>query len=205
VRERDMVAAATTIFGQRGFESASMDEVAAAAGISKPMLYAYFGSKEGLMGACAHAAAAGLRERLAKVGSTRGVAPDQRLWQGLIAVFEFVDVYREGWRVLYPLHGVPGGALGTAGKEAREAMEQLLTGLFGDVAAERGMAPQATEQIDAIAVGFTAATIAMASAWLEADNEPKELAALRLMNLAWMGFGDMLAGRLWLPGQGEPA
>jgi hypothetical protein len=28
---------------------------------------------------------------------------------------------------------------------------------------------------------------------------PEEVAAVRLMNLTWMGFGDMLEGRMWLP------
>jgi hypothetical protein len=30
-------------------------------------------------------------------------------------------------------------------------------------------------------------------------DQPKELQALRLMNLAWMGLGEISKGRLWLP------
>lgn len=194
-----MVAAATRVFSDRGYAATSMDEVAAAAGITKPMLYAYFGSKEGLFAACAREAGALLQERIRAVGGSPDLRPDERLWQGIFTVFEFVEEYREGWAVLYPDGVEPGGPIGLAGREAREAMAELLASLFEEAATREGLAPQATEHIDALAVGFTATTIAMASAWL-GSREPKELQAMRLMNLAWVGFGGMLEGRLWLPG-----
>ena len=204
-REREMVEAATRVFGRRGYAAVSMDEIAASAGITKPMLYAYFDSKEGLFAACAAKAGAALRENVRSTGERSDLLPDERLWQGILTVFDFVEEHRDGWAVLYPSGGQPGGAIGSAGREARHAMEELLAELFEGAARGAGVAPQATAHIGALAVGFTAATIAMASDWLERDGEPKELQAMRLMNLAWMGFGDMLKGRLWLPGQGRSA
>src|ERR1700721_110456 len=47
-RERQMPEVAGRSFAARGFHAVSMDEIAKQAGISKPMLYQYFGSKEGL-------------------------------------------------------------------------------------------------------------------------------------------------------------
>ncbi len=47
-----MLRAAAQVFGERGYHRASMDEIAARAGITKPMLYSYFDSKEGLFAAC---------------------------------------------------------------------------------------------------------------------------------------------------------
>ena len=47
-----MVEAATRVFARRGYHQSSMDEIAGRARISKPMLYAYFDSKEGLCRAC---------------------------------------------------------------------------------------------------------------------------------------------------------
>src|SRR5438132_10705493 len=44
-REEQMLAAATRIFARRGDQDASMDEIAAACGITKPMLYSYFDSR----------------------------------------------------------------------------------------------------------------------------------------------------------------
>ena len=48
VRERQMLEAAERAFADRGFHAASVDAIAEASGITKPMVYAYFGSKEGL-------------------------------------------------------------------------------------------------------------------------------------------------------------
>ncbi|MFD6734770.1 TetR/AcrR family transcriptional regulator, partial [Micromonospora aurantiaca] len=48
VREQQMLDAAVKVFSRRGFHAASMDEIADDAGISKPMVYAYLGTKEEL-------------------------------------------------------------------------------------------------------------------------------------------------------------
>src|ERR1700722_5293643 len=48
VREPLILDVAGQVFADDGFEHASMDRIAELAGVSKPMLYAYFGSKQGL-------------------------------------------------------------------------------------------------------------------------------------------------------------
>src|SRR6266545_370487 len=48
-RERQMLAVAEQVFAERGYRAASMDDIAERVGVSKPMLYEYFGSKDGLM------------------------------------------------------------------------------------------------------------------------------------------------------------
>src|SRR5436305_14276776 len=47
VRERQMLEVAGRVFARRGFPAASIEEIAEGAGISKPMVYNYFGSKDG--------------------------------------------------------------------------------------------------------------------------------------------------------------
>lgn len=51
-RERQMIEAAIESFGIQGFHGASMDQIAVDAGISKPMLYAYFDSAYPLRSGC---------------------------------------------------------------------------------------------------------------------------------------------------------
>jgi hypothetical protein len=53
-----------------------------------------------------------------------------------------------------------------------------------------------------MAHALTAATMASADYWLAHPDEPRELQALRLMNFCWVGFEQMLNGRLWLPPAG---
>ena len=48
LREQLILRVAGEVFADGGYDRASMDRIADLAGVSKPMLYAYFGSKEGL-------------------------------------------------------------------------------------------------------------------------------------------------------------
>jgi AcrR family transcriptional regulator len=203
-RERQMLDAATEIFAERGYHDASMDEIAAAVGVTKPMLYSYFGSKEGLFAACTRNAAAGLREELrAVVGPDH--PPDQLFYAGILAVFEFVERNRQPWLVLHPEGGMAPGSFGAEAARASSEMAGLLEELFRQVGSARGMADELLENSGTMARAMTAATVSVATEWARDPREPKELMALRLMNFAWMGMGDLLAGRLWLPDQLDSA
>jgi len=57
-REAQIVEIACRVFGERGFANTSVSEIAEAAGISKPLIYNYFGSKDGLYAVCVERAAA---------------------------------------------------------------------------------------------------------------------------------------------------
>src|SRR5690242_2164049 len=84
VREQQMLDAAVAVFARRGYRLASMDEIADVAGISKPMIYAYLGSKDELFAACITREANRLEAAVSgSVGA--GDAPDHQLWQGLHA------------------------------------------------------------------------------------------------------------------------
>ena len=52
VRERQLLELAEELFAERGYAGASMDELARRAGVTKPVVYELFGSKDGLFGAC---------------------------------------------------------------------------------------------------------------------------------------------------------
>jgi len=49
-KHREIITAAVELFGQHGFEGTSVDDIAAAAGVSKQTVYTHFGSKENLFG-----------------------------------------------------------------------------------------------------------------------------------------------------------
>jgi len=71
-REQQIVAVGCRLFGGTGFAATSVADIAEAAGISKPLIYNYFGSKEGLYAVCVRHAADVLTaeiERTAASGS----------------------------------------------------------------------------------------------------------------------------------------
>jgi AcrR family transcriptional regulator len=198
VREQEMLDVAFNHFGTIGYQRASMDAIAAEAGVSKPLLYAYFGSKERLFAVCADRAAEQLRDYVRAAAGASDLPPDERLWRGLLSVFNGVERHPEAWRVLYPA-GQGADPLSARAASARDAMEHLLADLLMQSAITGGIDPSVAEHAQPLAAALSGATIAMVQWWLRHPEEPKELQVARLMNFAWMGFGDLLAGRLWLP------
>jgi AcrR family transcriptional regulator len=198
VREEQMLDVAFSHFGTRGYAGTSMDAIAAEAGITKPLLYSYFGSKEGLFGACADRAAERLRTLVRAAGKASDMPPDERLWHGLMAVFSGVEQHPEAWRILYPAGG-GGDPMAARAAGARESMADLLAEVFAGTAAAGGLDPQAAQHAEPLAHALTGAAIAAAQWWLNHPEEPKELQVARLVNFAWLGFGGLLEGRRWLP------
>jgi AcrR family transcriptional regulator len=199
VREAEMLAVGRRMFAERDYRDVSMDELAGLADVSKPMVYAYFDSKEGLYLACVEDAT---RELVAKLEQAipAELPASERLWRGLIATFEFIEESRETWEMLHP--SVPGGsALFAAGAaRANAAMTDVVTQLLRDAAVAEGIdAEVAREGTEPLAHALVAAVQAVATRWLRHPEEPKERQALRLMNFFWMGLENLLHGRLWLP------
>jgi AcrR family transcriptional regulator len=195
-REAQLISIALPKFAARGLHAVSVDEVAAEAGVTKPMVYAYFGSKDGLFEACAEAAARGLEEALA-ASAAEHLDPEMRMWHGLLTVFRFVDEHAEAWRLLYAPTAPAGPFAGPAARASR-AMADLVTQQMVESARARGFVRAATDHLEPLAHAFVHATIGMGSWWLEHRDQPRELQALRMMNLAWMGFGDLDQGRFWI-------
>ena len=206
VREREMIATARRVFTERGYAATSMDEIASAARITKPMLYAYFGSKEGLFAECIREAGIELRASVRDAaGSVGDLPPERRLWAGLIAVFTGIERNRDAWDLLYPLEGEgPGGALGARATYGMAAMAELVGGLMTDAARARGLSEDALAQIVPLAEALTGAVVALVDWWRRHPEEPKEVHALRAMNFAWRGLEQLLEGRVWLPPPDEP-
>jgi AcrR family transcriptional regulator len=69
-REAQILAAACRAFGERGYAATSVADVADAAGISKPLIYNYFGSKDGLHVACVRHASAALTAEIERTAAT---------------------------------------------------------------------------------------------------------------------------------------
>src|SRR5918997_3445843 len=86
VREQEMLNVAEAAFAQRGYGAVSMQDIAVRCGISKPMVYAYFGSKEGIYLACIERARTDLYDAVVRAVA-RSTEPDERLWLGALPFF----------------------------------------------------------------------------------------------------------------------
>src|ERR1044072_7309940 len=128
-RERQMITVAEEIFAARGYQASSMDEIAERVGVSKPMIYEYFGSKEGLLVACIRAARA---ELLAvTTASVEGTTSAQAaLRSGLEAFFGFIASPRRSGARLRQEAAVAGQAAMDEIEEIRRQQAQVNAALF---------------------------------------------------------------------------
>lgn len=200
-----MIEAAERVFGERGFRGASMDEIAAECSVTKPMLYAYFGSKEGLFAACGVRAGERFRTQLREVVADTAVDPADRLWRAFRTIFKRVEENRETWALLYPPEGpAPGGPMGARAAMNRVAMTELVSQLLRETAASSGLDDRALAQIHALAHGLVGAALGLASWAVDHPEEPADVQALRLMNLVWRGLESLQQGDLWMPPEWRP-
>ncbi|HEX4879705.1 MAG TPA: TetR/AcrR family transcriptional regulator [Limnobacter sp.] len=90
---------AGAVFSQRGFHSTSMEEIAEGAGVTKPLLYRYFGSKDALYLATITQVGNHLMSGLSMLMANPN--PRDRLKLIMLSFLTFVERHREGWSVLY--------------------------------------------------------------------------------------------------------
>ncbi len=194
VREQQMLDAAVRVFSRRGFHAASVDEIAEAAGISKPMVYAYLGTKEELFIACLDREGVRLMEAVAAAAG-EDLAPDEQLWRGLRAFFGFVAAHRDGWTVLYrqargqePFAGVLA--------QLRARMAELVSGMLARASAAAGLEAR-VDEVATTGYALVGAAEALADWVVEHPDEEPDVTATRLMNVVWMGAGALLRGEGW--------
>jgi AcrR family transcriptional regulator len=99
-RESQIVAEAVEEFAAHGYAGASVADIAARAGISKPLIYQYFGSKDGLFLACLDHVAAPMLERLEVAWSSEDDSVLSRV-ATLGAIFESLEPQRVAWKMLF--------------------------------------------------------------------------------------------------------
>lgn len=168
-RERLMLEAAGEAFASRGFHGSSMDEIAHASGVSKPMLYRYFDSKEDLYAAYLRATGRELVDRV-RAPETRGQPPQVRLREGLRAFLTYVAEHRAGWAVLHgETAGPPAAQIAREVAELRARIILMLTNLFGDAA---------------FAHAFAGAAESLATWWVNEPEASVDEAIALLMDIA---------------------
>lgn len=193
-REALILETAGPIFAARGYNAASMDEIALAAGVSKPVLYSSFGSKDGLYFAYIERAGAELLGGIRAAGTTAG-PPDVRLWAGTLAFFSFVDEYRDGWSVLFSELAAGGATRRREVAAVRRRIVEMVAVLFEEVVDGAGRSGADVGGVEALAVAYVGAGESLANWWLEHPEESTEAVATRLMDVAWLGLDGLLAGR----------
>jgi AcrR family transcriptional regulator len=123
-RESQIVGEAIAEFAARGYAGASVVDIARRAGISKPLIYQYFGSKDGLYLACLHTVSGGLLQRLEDAEASVDNTVASRI-HPLRAMFEALEPQRDAWRLLYDPSMPTNGEIAAAAREYRERTTEI--------------------------------------------------------------------------------
>lgn len=189
-RER-ILAAAAEAFAVSGYDAASLEEIAASAGITKAVIYDHFASKEEL-----HRSLLELRlgELLAVIADSigRATTPEARMRAGIDALLEFVERDRFAWRALFR---DPGG--GPDIDEFHNRLQRRVNSVVvGWIAAEfdadeTGQAQLAAEVLTAL---FKGSLAGVANWWYEHREVPRQTLVEMTMAFAWNGLEQAEAG-----------
>jgi AcrR family transcriptional regulator len=180
-RRAQLIEVGRAVFAKRGYEAASVEEIADHARVSKPIVYEHFGGKEGLYAVVVDREMDYVVRRIAEAIATG--SPRERLERAVLAFLTYVKDHRDGFAVL--VHSAPVAS-------ARGGMSSLLN----DVAVRVGDVFSATFK-DAGYDSKNAAVYAHALVgmvtfvgqwWLETRTPDVDEVANHIAALAWMGL-----------------
>src|SRR4051794_8195946 len=174
-REQQVLRVAREHFARRGFAATTMEDIALEVGVKKPLLYAYFGNKDGLYVACMAPAGEALIAAVA-AAVERARTPAEALRRGVIAFYDFVDRDRDAWRVLFDETVPQSGEVAAAVNRYRDRLlEMLAQAMVALMPPHRRTGSRAT--IEASSVMVMSAAEGLARWWLRTGAMPARDAA----------------------------
>jgi AcrR family transcriptional regulator len=183
-RRASIFDAACGVFADRGYESARLSEIAAAAGVSKALIYEHFPGKRELYAEILRRGTEEALERVARaVGPGRGGA--ELLEPALGAFLDFVAERPDIWRVI--TQDVTDPAI----VALDESMHRKVVGAIADlVAADPAVREQELDrsQVEQVAEMINGACIALVSWWMENPSVGRDQVAANMMSFLWLGL-----------------
>jgi AcrR family transcriptional regulator len=172
------------LFAERGLEGTSIEEIAARADVSKPVVYEHFGGKEGLYAVVVDREV----ERFLAM-ATRLLEGEDKMAKFEVAAVEllrYIQDNSDGFRILVR-DSNPSSGSGTYASLISDIAGQVEY-LLGDVLESRGYDPKLAPMYAQMLVGMVAFT---GQWWLDARKPELEEVAAHLVNLAWNGLSKL--------------
>ena len=172
------------LFAERGLDGTSIEEIAAQAGVSKPVVYEHFGGKEGLYAVVVDREV----ERFLTMGTRLLEGEDTMVKFELAAVqlLRYIQENSDGFRILVRDSNPTSGS-GTFASLISDIASQVEY-ILGDVLEKRGYDPALAPVYAQMLVGMVASA---GQWWLDARKPGLEEMAAHLVNLAWNGLREL--------------
>ncbi|WP_179950940.1 TetR/AcrR family transcriptional regulator [Xylanimonas oleitrophica] len=184
-RREQLLTVSRGLFAERGFEGTSVEEIAARAAVSKPVVYEHFGGKEGVYAVVVDREVQGLTGALTGA-LAEGGHPKVMVERTALALLDYIEAHEDGFRILVrdsPVAQATGTFSSLIGDVATQ-VEHILVAQFK----ENGLEPRVAPLYAQMLVGMIALT---GQYWLDARSPRKAEVAAHLVNLAWNGLKGM--------------
>jgi AcrR family transcriptional regulator len=184
-RREQLLDVGRQLFAERGFDGTSVEEIAARAGVSKPVVYEHFGGKEGLYAVVVDREVGRLLDTF--TNALTGDNPRLLLQQATLAMLTYVEDQADGFRILVresPVGLEKGGGFATIISDIAGQVEYVLARQFKARGFETKLAPLYSQAL----VGMVALT---GQWWLDNRKPKRDEVAAHLVNLAWNGLSQL--------------
>ena len=187
-RREQLITIGRELFAEKGFDGASVEEIAARAQVSKPVVYEHFGGKEGIYAVIVDREVTNLTRALT-TALAEGGHPRAILERTALALLDYIEEEPDGFRIISRDSSpyAPGGTFQTILSSVASRVEGLLALQFERRGFDPGTAPLYSQML----VGL----VALAGQWwVESHNQTtltKPQVAAHLVNLAWNGMRNL--------------
>lgn len=186
-RREQLVSVGRGVFAAKGIDGTSVEEIAAAAEVSKPVVYEHFGGKEGLYAVVVDRELRDLTDGVTSA-LTAGGSDRQIIERAALALLDYIEGSPDGFRILArDVSGeAPSGTYSSLMSDVARQVAHLLSEPF----AQRGFDPATAPMYAQMLVGLVSLT---GQWWLETRQPEKEAVAAHVVNLAWNGLDGLEA------------
>jgi AcrR family transcriptional regulator len=184
-RREQLIEVGRKLFADKGFEGTTVEEIAAKASVSKPMVYEHFGGKEGLYAVVVD------REIASLLGGITGalsadLGSRETLERAAGALLDYIESSTDGFRILVrdSPAGQSTGSFASLISDVASQVEHILAAEFK----RRRLDPKTAPLYAQMLVGMVALT---GQWWLDSRKMKKADVAAHLVNLAWNGLAGL--------------
>jgi AcrR family transcriptional regulator len=172
------------LFAERGLDGTSIEEIAAKAGVSKPVVYEHFGGKEGLYAVVVDREVERFITMATRLLEGEDTMPKFEV--AAVVLLRYIEDNADGFRILVR-DSNPASGSGTFASLISDIASQVEY-ILGDVLKARGYDPKLAPMYAQMLVGMVAFT---GQWWLDARKPRLEEVAAHLVNLAWNGLSQL--------------
>ncbi len=187
-RREQLIRIGRSLFAAKGYEAVSVEEIAAAAKVSKPIVYEHFGGKEGLYAVVVDREMRALTDTLINALSHEDEHPRQIVERTALELLTYIENNAEGFQVLVrdSPSTDPAGSFNSLLGDISLRVEEIL----GKAFKKHHLPVKFTPYYAQMLVGMTVFT---GQYWAGHPKISKEQLAAHIVNLAWYGLSRLEA------------